>query len=100
VDRIRNPKFVKFMTQNGVDIERRFVVGPELDMRDFPALQAADLLAWSVGQDGAARFAWQQTVLDITRAKEVLEYEVLRSPDPITMNFVRYCNFPKRAATK
>ena len=100
VDRIRNPKFVKFMTQNGVDIERRFVVGPELDMRDFPALQAADLLAWSVGQPGPVRFLWQQTVLNMTREKEILGYDTLRSPDPITMNFVRYCKFPKRAATK
>lgn len=100
VDRTRNPKFVKFMSENGIDIERRFVVGPELDMRDFPALQAADLLAWSVGQNGAARFPWQQTVLDMTREKEVLEYDVLRSPEPITMNFVKYCKFPKRAATK
>ena len=100
VDRIRSPKFVKFMTQNGVDIERRFVVGPELDMRDFPALQAADLLAWSVGQENADRFPWQKTVLDMTREKEILEYEVLRSPEPFTVNFVQYCRFPKRAATK
>ncbi len=49
----------------------------EANMREVPALQAADLLAWAINRrhkDGTARFEWQKRLLAIDRDEEVFSY--------------------------
>ncbi|MGA8030716.1 MAG: hypothetical protein WB992_26525 [Bryobacteraceae bacterium] len=100
VDRIRNPRFIAQMKKNGIDIGRRVIVGPELDMRDVTELQAADLLAWCVGHKDTVKFGWQQSVLNIRREDQFLDRKAMLNPDPFTTRFVQHLKLPKRAATK
>ena len=99
-DRIRNPKYIREMARNKMDIKRRIIVGPEVDMRDASVLQAADLLAWSVNRRNAIKFEWQLAMLGIPAESELIDGGALQKPNALAMDLVKYCNFPRRAATK
>jgi hypothetical protein len=99
VDRIRNPLFIRQMKENNIDLERRVIMGPELDMRDTPMLQAADLLAWCACRRKRPTLDWHKEVLSIRRADELIEESHLRQPDPLTVSFVQHCKFSKRRPT-
>jgi hypothetical protein len=100
-DRLRNPRFKRAMKeQNNIDTDRRFKEPMEVEMRDVPALQAADLLAWCVGHKKSVRFTWQKTVLSIKRMEEWLDYRWLRNPDMAARAVDNYCKFPRRSPTR
>jgi hypothetical protein len=73
----------------------------ESDMRRVPALQAADLLAYCVGNKDSVRFAWQEQVLNIDRLSNWYDYDELNQDFDMAThiwNISRY-KFPRRGPT-
>lgn len=70
----------------------------ESDMREVPALQAADLLAWSVNHkytDGVTR-DWQKRILAIDRDEEWFDHRRLLRPHREGLDIVRAWKLPRR----
>ena len=68
-------------------------------MREVPALQAADLLAWSVNrayEDNAVRFYWQDRVLSVPRSKGWFDEERLSTPNLEAMALMKKLRLPAR----
>jgi hypothetical protein len=75
----------------------------ESDMRLVPALQAADLLAWSVNhayEEDTVSHKWQQRILDIDRERECFDYEYLRTASREAMSTVKSWNLPTRRSPR
>ena len=69
------------------------------DMRNVPALQAADLLAWAVNrrhEDGCSRYPWQERLLAIDREKELFDYSRLLRPNREHIGIVKSWKLPRR----
>jgi hypothetical protein len=75
----------------------------ESDMRHVPALQAADVLAWSVNhayEEEAIRFDWQERILFIDREKDLFDYDRLQEPIIEMIDTVEPWKLPKRRASR
>jgi hypothetical protein len=71
----------------------------ESNMRDVPALQAADLFAWAINRrykDGSASFEWQKRLLAIDRDEEVFRYARLLKPNREHIDIVKSWKLPPR----
>jgi hypothetical protein len=71
----------------------------EADMRFVPALQATDVLAWSVHhkyEDGHCRYEWQERILAIDRDDELLKYARLCNPSTRAIKALKDWNLPRR----
>jgi hypothetical protein len=71
----------------------------QVDSRNVPALQAADLLAWSVNrahEDNAIRYYWQERVLNVPRSKDWLDEERLSKPNLEAMAVLKQLRLPVR----
>jgi len=72
-------------------------------MREVPALQAADALAWAINhkyQPGGSRFDWVRRLLAIDRDEEEFRYERLARPMLDRLSVTRSWRLPKRARLK
>jgi len=99
-DRLVNPRFLREMKRRNMDLSRYMLLGPELDMRDVPELQAADMFAWAVGNQRRSSCSWQQTLLSIpSRLSEWFDHDVLKRPDPVVDALEKSCQFPPRRPT-
>jgi hypothetical protein len=75
----------------------------EVDMRHVPALQACDLLAWSINheyEEGKARFPWQARVLKVDRCNSWYNYERLINPVQEHIDIVKTFKLPRRKPTR
>jgi hypothetical protein len=75
----------------------------ESNMREVPALQAADLFAWSVShyhQEGKARFDWQKRVLAIKREETYFRHARLLKPILEHIELVKKWKLPRRRAVR
>jgi hypothetical protein len=92
-DRIRNKKAKKAAPGiQSVHLE-------QANMREVPALQAADLFAWAINRtykDGSARFEWQKRLLAIDRDEEVFRYARLLKPNREHIDIVKSWELPPR----
>lgn len=55
------------------------------DMRTTPALQVADVFAWSINktiEEERIRFEWQNRLFSIKRDRDILDYGKLSKPLP------------------
>lgn len=71
----------------------------EADMRNVPALQAADLLAWSLNNYWNERKftrVWQEALLTIERDAMVFDYDKLRNLDMDNLERIQSFNLPRR----
>jgi hypothetical protein len=68
----------------------------DLDMRVTPALQFADLLAWSVSHKQDVRTGWHQRLLKNPHEEYLVGYEQLVNPLPEAVEFVKKWKLPKR----
>ncbi|MBZ5609358.1 MAG: hypothetical protein LAP38_13930 [Acidobacteriia bacterium] len=71
----------------------------QTDMRKVPALQAADLLAWTVNrtwEEPAIRYDWQERLYNLSRESEVFDYERLKKPIHEHIRKVKSWNLPRR----
>jgi hypothetical protein len=96
-DRMNNKKARKVIPLLG-----KTVVANEADMRGVPALQAADLFAWTINHiyRRAARFGWERRLLAIDRDEETFRYKRLISPNMGRLTVTRSWGLPKRARLK
>lgn len=96
-DRMNNKKARKMIPRLG-----KTVVTAEADMRDVPALQAADLLAWTINHTykRGARFDWERRLLAVDRDEETFQYERLISPNMERLAVTRSWRLPKRSRFK
>ena len=74
----------------------------EFDMRHVPALQMADILAWSINAAHGHRIVadWQAAILDIPRDRDWLDEERLKRMDPQTLDKVKQLKLPTRRAMR
>jgi hypothetical protein len=71
----------------------------EVDMRHTPAVQASDVLAWSINHnhtEGRCRFEWQKRMLEIERDGELFDYQRLKKPIKKNIEIVESLKLPKR----
>ena len=71
----------------------------ESDMREVPALQVADLLAWAVNswhRDKRVTHDWQRRLLAIDREREVFDYARLCKPNLDNLKVVKSWKLPTR----
>jgi hypothetical protein len=68
-------------------------------MRDVPALQAADLIAWCLNHQDSVSFYWQSELLDLRMESVLLDDAALSKPDPLTIEFIKHCKLPRSAPT-
>src|SRR5690348_2708240 len=71
----------------------------EADMRHVPALQAADLLAWSINhahQENTLRFQWQERVVEVERDSYLFDYEELQDASLEKIELVKSWKLPQR----
>jgi len=95
VDRQRNPKVLKQLP-----LLSRIARNDEVDMRQTPALQMADLFAWCVSHKSRARLKWHKALLDIPRMDEWIDYKELMKPVPGVASLVSSWKLPKRKPTR
>ncbi len=75
----------------------------ESDMREVPALQAADLFAWSVNhfiEEHGARFDWQKRLLRIKRENTYFRYARMMKPIWEHVELLQTFNLPKRKPSR
>jgi len=97
-NRLINRSFRTGMKKTGIDIQRRFS-WRKADMRDVPALQAADLVAWGVGHRNDVRADWHRHLLDMRTESEMLDDAALSKPDMFAVNFIKHCRLPPSKPT-
>lgn len=100
-DRLKHGRFTRdTKREDGLDLSRILSIG-EADSRFVPALQAADLLAYSVGSKDNVRFGWQKAVLDMDRIKVWFDYSAMATLDAeqYYQNSLKY-KFPRRKPTR
>jgi hypothetical protein len=94
-DRQRNPQAAK-----QVPLIARVTLKPECDMRQTPALQAADLFAWCVSHTNKTTHEWQKRLLSLPRLDEWLRYDDLVNPIPGVAELVERWKLPARKPTR
>jgi hypothetical protein len=100
-DRMRNPNFRRTtLAVNEIDVERYIHIGPALDSRDFPELQAADLFAWCYNHRHRIRFEWQHRILDIRSDAVLIDKDALSKPNLTTVKYIHSLNLPRRSHKK
>ena len=72
----------------------------ESNMRDVPALQAADVLAWSVNHQSGVMREWQQRLLAIDRDQQWLDYASLVKAKPEDLEVIAAFGLPHRRPMK
>ena len=78
---------------------RNITCAAEVNMRESPALQAADVLAWSVNhrhEDGKARYGWQKQLLALDRDTDVFDCSRLSEPNLSNVETVNSWRLPPR----
>jgi hypothetical protein len=78
---------------------RNIICAAEVNMREAPALQAADVLAWSVNrkyEEGRVRYGWQKRLLALDRDADVFDYSRLSRPILRNVETVDSWNLPPR----
>jgi hypothetical protein len=98
-DRLTNPRFIRDAKAHGLDVGRRLFAA-ETNMRSVAALQAADLLAYCVANSYNVRFSWQQTILDMNRQNEWLDYPKLDIDFEKYDRIVSKYKLPRRRPTR
>ena len=78
----------------------KHVVTAEANMRDVPALQAADLMAWSVSRKNDTRHDWQKRVLAIDRDQQWVDYSTLLTADADALARIESFRLPPRRQMK
>jgi len=71
----------------------------ESDARRVPALQVADLFAWTLNraiEENTARYEWQVRLGAIGRDRDILDYDKLSKPLPGAIEKIHAWGMPKR----
>lgn len=99
VDRWKNKR-----AKADMDIFQKVTHCDEANMRIVPALQAADMLAWSAGHRHSLHAKspdWQRRIIGLNRSYEWLDWEVLSQPINETAEFVtNRWKLPRRKPTR
>ena len=72
----------------------------ELDMRQVPALQMADLIAWCVSHKDSQTHGWQRKLLRFHWLHDHLDFDKMINPIPHVHKLVESWKLPKRKPTR
>ncbi|MHB1672795.1 MAG: hypothetical protein ACYCSP_00945 [Acidobacteriaceae bacterium] len=90
-DRVNNPKVLKKLP-----FLAKITTIAEVDMRNAPALQFADLLGWCASHKQDVRTKWHERMLKNSWTEYIVGYDQLINPIPRAVEFAKEWKLPRR----